>query len=203
MEGPEVLGQDGQQVLVKYESYYVYVHQCRLTLTRSTNIGNSNTNNKVETDEIKEVKHKQSRSNKIITNDKDSEDGSEPEQQREMNNIQDTDTLSTSLEWVSASNTRPLPSENDQVLKKNDNIHFKLKDNSEWKTATLISRSGKATAKYKKAWNSKLDDGTMQSIDYERDLVSFERLPKSSPLVPLIPILAPRRYYAQKFTSLN
>ena len=98
MEGPEVLGQDGQQVLVKYESYYVHVHQCRLTLTRSTNIGNSNTNNKVETDEIKEVKHKQSRSNKIITNDKDSEDGSEPEQQREMNNIQDTDTLSTSPE---------------------------------------------------------------------------------------------------------
>ena len=44
MEGPEVLGQDGQQVLVKYESYYVHVHQCRLTLTRSTNIGNSNTN---------------------------------------------------------------------------------------------------------------------------------------------------------------
>ena len=40
----KVLGQDGQQVLVKYGSYYVCVHPCRLSLTRSTNIGNSNTN---------------------------------------------------------------------------------------------------------------------------------------------------------------
>ena len=70
--------------------------------------------------------------------------------------------------------------ENDQVLRKNDNIHFKLKDNSKWKTATLISRSGKATSKYKKAWNSRLDDETMESTDYKRYVVSFEQLPKSS-----------------------
>ena len=97
-----------------------------------------------------------------------------------MNNIQDNDTLSTSLERLSVCNTRPLPLENDQVLRKYDNIHFKLKDNCKWKTATLISISYKATSKYNKAWNSKLDDGIMQSIGYERDLVSFEHLPKSN-----------------------
>ena len=67
----------------------------------------------------------------------------------------------------------------EHVLRKNDNSCFKLKENSEWKTATLISRSGKAPTKYKKALNSKLDDGTMQSTDYERDVVSLEHLPKS------------------------
>ena len=70
--------------------------------------------------------------------------------------------------------------ENDHVLRKNDKNCFKLKENSECKTATLISRSGKATSKYKKALNSKLDDGTMQSTDYERNVVSLEHLPKSS-----------------------
>ena len=88
-----------------------------------------------------------------------------------MSNIQDTDTLSTSFERLSISNTRPLPLENNQVLRKNDNICFKLKDNSSWKTVTLISRSGKATNKDKKAWNSKLDDRTMQSTDFEGDVV--------------------------------
>ena len=31
----------------------------------------------------------------------------------------------------------------------------------------LISRSGKATGKYKNAWNSQLDDGTVTSIDFD------------------------------------
>ena len=78
--GPgKFLGQDRQQVLVKHGSYYFSVHQCRLSLTRSTNIGNNNTNNQVQSDEIKEVEHKQSRPNNVIPNDDDSEDESEPE----------------------------------------------------------------------------------------------------------------------------
>ena len=45
--------------------------------------------NKAETDEIKEVEHKQSPSNNLIPNDEDSEDESELEQQHEVSNIQD------------------------------------------------------------------------------------------------------------------
>ena len=93
--------------------------------------------------------------------------------------MQDIDTLSTSFERLSISNTRPPPLENDQILRKN-NICFKLKNSNEWKTATLMSRSGKATSKYKKAWNSESDDGTMQSSDHERAIVSLGLLPKSS-----------------------
>ena len=64
--------------------------------------------------------------------------------------MQEIDTLSTSLERLSVSNTRPLPMENDQVLRENDNIRFKPKDDREWKTATLISRSRKTTSKYRR-----------------------------------------------------
>ena len=70
--------------------------------------------------------------------------------------------------------------ENDQVLRKNDSIRFKLKGINELETVTLISRLGKATGKYSKAWKSKLDDGTMQLIDFERDVVSLEHLTKPS-----------------------
>ena len=104
----------------------------------------------------------------------------QPEQQHEVSNMEDINTLSISLKWLSVSNTRLPPLENDQVLRKNNNIPFKLKNRNNWKTVTLISRLGKANGKYKKAWDSKLDDKTMQSIDYEKDAVSLEHLPKSS-----------------------
>ena len=102
------------------------------------NIGNKKKTKQVETNETKEVEHKQSRSNNALPNNEDSEDESEPDQQHEVSNTQDTDTLSTSLERLSFSYTR-LPSlENDQVLTKND-IYFNLQDSNEWKTATSIS----------------------------------------------------------------
>ena len=39
-------------------------------------------------------------------------------------------------------------------LKKNINICFKFNNSDKWNTAKLISRTGKATGKYSKAWNS-------------------------------------------------
>ena len=143
----QVLGQDGQQFLAKYGSCDIRVHPGTLWLTWSTISETKTKKKQVETNETKEVEHKQSRSNNVLPNNEDSEDESEPEQQHEVSNIQDADTLSTSLERLSFSYTR-LPSlENDQVLMKNDNICFNLQDSNEWKTATSISRSGKATRK--------------------------------------------------------
>ena len=81
--------------------------------------------------EIKEVEHKQSQTNNIILNDEDSDDESELEQQHKLSNMQDIDTLSTSLERLSVSTTRPPSLENNQVLKKNNNICFKLKESNE------------------------------------------------------------------------
>ena len=81
--------------------------------------------------EIKEVEHKQSWSNNVIPNDEDWDDESEPEQKHEVSNMQDIDSLSTFLETFNVFNTRPPPLENHQVLRKNDKICFKRKDNNE------------------------------------------------------------------------
>ena len=44
-KGPgKVLGQDGQQVLVKYGSHYVRVHPCRLALEKLQDNSKTNTN---------------------------------------------------------------------------------------------------------------------------------------------------------------
>ena len=43
-------------------------------------------------------------------------------------------------------------------------------------TATLLSRSGKSTGKYSKAWNSSLPDGSVKSIDFERDVTMLEEI---------------------------
>ena len=53
------------------------------------------------------------------------------------------------------------------TLKKNVKIQFQFKDNSEWRTAALISRSGKATGKYSKEWNSKFKDCSIHPTDFE------------------------------------
>ena len=46
-------------------------------------------------------------------------------------------------------------------------VEFILRDSEELKLPNLISRSGKATGKYKNAWNGQLDDGTVTSIDFD------------------------------------
>ena len=44
--GPgKVLGQDGQQILVKYGGNYVRVHPCRVSLARNTHVASSSPNN--------------------------------------------------------------------------------------------------------------------------------------------------------------
>ena len=48
-------------------------------------------------------------------------------------------------------------------LRKDMKVKFSFGNSEELKSGTLISRSGKPTGKYKNAWNSQLDDGTVTS----------------------------------------
>ena len=83
--------------------------------------------------------------------------------------LKEIDNLSASLEKLSVSHREPkLPKP--PTLKKNTKVQFQFKDSNEWRTAVLISRSGKATDKYSKEWNSKLDDDSIHPIDFERDV---------------------------------
>ena len=61
-------------------------------------------------------------------------------------------------------------------LNKNINVRFKLNNLDEWNTAKLISRAGKATGKYSKAWNSQFTDASIKSIDFERDVSDLKNI---------------------------
>ena len=65
-------------------------------------------------------------------------------------------------------------------MKKNTKVQFQFKDSNEWRTAVTISRSGKATGKYSKEWNSKLDDNSIRPIDFERDVDNLHIMSNSS-----------------------
>ena len=57
-------------------------------------------------------------------------------------------------------------------LRKDMTVKFTFGDSNELKSATLVSRSGKATGKYKNARKSQLNDGTVTSINFDCDISS-------------------------------
>ena len=61
-------------------------------------------------------------------------------------------------------------------MKKNAKVQFQFKDNNEWRTAVLISRSGTATGKHSKKWNSKFKDGSIPPIDFEWNADNLHRM---------------------------
>ena len=65
-------------------------------------------------------------------------------------------------------------------MKVNTKVQFQFNDHNEWRTAVLISRSGKANGKYSKEWNSKLDDDSIHPIDFERDVDNLHIMSNSS-----------------------
>ena len=56
-----VLGQDGQQVLVKHGSHYICVHPCRLTLERTPITIQSKNESTQETKQYQQQQHNQER----------------------------------------------------------------------------------------------------------------------------------------------
>ena len=61
-------------------------------------------------------------------------------------------------------------------LKKDMNIRFQLNNDNNLTSGTLISRSGKCGGKYKNAWNIKTADNKITSIDFDRDVASFDEI---------------------------
>ena len=59
-------------------------------------------------------------------------------------------------------------------LRKDMKVKFTLRNSEELKSATLISRSKKATGKYKNEWNSQLDDRTVTYIDFDRIILFWK-----------------------------
>ena len=86
-------------------------------------------------------------------------------------------------------------------MNKNTKVKFQFKDSNEWRTALLISRSGKTTSKYSKEWNSKLDDDSIRPTDFERDVDNLHIMSNSS--VTTLPNTEEIQYFEIYMTAIE
>ena len=84
--------------------------------------------------------------------------------------------LSNSMERLGMSQ----PTESPSTITEKKDLQLKKKQDeantSQRNTTTLLSRSGKSTGKYSKAWNDLLLDGSVKSVDFERDITMLEEI---------------------------
>ena len=190
--GPgKVLGQDGQQILIKYGANYVRVHPCRVTPDRNPQI--TEQAKMFEKDNIFDYKCSPV-SNK---SDQISESESELEYPSTSNNIPNTDnsipnteqntTNQNSRRNIAASTpdlSQHLPPTSLKNLRVNDTVKFRYNNNDEnWHTATLIKRGGKVTGKYANTWNVKFPDNTIKAVDFEREIDSWKTEQVENPAI--------------------
>ena len=154
-----VLGQDGQQILIKHGSNYVRCHPCHVTLTRDKHFDSSK-----ERDEHVDDQEQRVTDNKQINNDKDHLDSSDDDSTKSQENV-DQQNLE-----INSSNKSTI-----KDLKKNQVIKYLPKDSSGWKQTQIISQVGKASGKYKGGWNTQENENEpIKFIDFERDVKEFE-----------------------------
>ena len=156
-----VLGQDGQQVLVKSGSTYILVHPCRLQLisrcdsTASSTLQNDNSNSHNATAATKlDPPYRET------TNPPDSSDS-------EAENISSQgETQANRAEASTNNNTTTHKDVDLKLLKANANVKFKINLDSNWETVKLTSRAGKLTGKYTNWWNTgNIYTGDQKSVD--------------------------------------
>ena len=187
--GPAVvLGQDGQQVLVKHGGSYVRVHPCRLTLIDKKISSINQTENKPPS-----ITSDESSDNEDDTNPVRTEARMENANETERNlstllpattrmpsndNLQNnsyvtepsSNTLSSNKESQQMSTNKKVPVNSKQeILKKiKPNLTVKFKDTTSdsWNYAKTISRAGKVgkNGKYPHWWNVEMDNSQL-SID--------------------------------------
>ena len=165
-KGPGVvLGQDGQQVLVKHGGIYVRVHPCRLMLVNSdcsSNKQETSTSMNNESKQDKDSHHSDDENSSQSSSDEGIDSAEDDDAQKEIEPHLPSD--------VSSNNQH---SENDTTqkkitLKKGMHVRYKTKDDgNNWYSAKLISRSGKATGKYKNEWNVENDEDGKHVVDFD------------------------------------
>ena len=167
-----VLGQDGQQVLIKKGSSYVRVHLCQLELippsprptpeTKTTTIEAPNQQNTKLThcptsfrpQNDSSSQEETSSSGDDQSNDKDTQD----------NGNKNTIPSKQQEHWLNRYHKTTAPTK----IKPNITIEYKLGENSPWETVKALSPAGKVTGKYSNCWNTKNQNNFKQPIDFSK-----------------------------------
>ncbi|XP_066911985.1 uncharacterized protein [Clytia hemisphaerica] len=165
-KGPgTVIGQDGQQVLVKHGSVYVRVHPCRLMLEKS------------------EVQYNPPRNQEDVPNpdapstprqlpqgvDSDSDDD-DTQEITPTNNVEQQTEENGIARSVAGQMQDSVVQKNVTLPKPKQKVKYLPRDDTNWKTVEVISRAGKANGKYKHWLNIKNEDNTVECIDWKNSV---------------------------------
>ena len=189
-KGPgKVIGQDGQQVLVKHGSTYVRVHPCRLALKNSElSMPSDSSKNASTVTNVDPVTSSSTPTNNIHSVcDDDTDDECEVLDNASMQNdiLQDSSHLSNTdvscstqadscqsndseLVHSNVENLNIKSSNSSSALKKGSTVSVKLPNSDNWSDVKLTSRAGKAGGKYKMCWN------TVDTISGAEGYIDFE-----------------------------
>lgn len=163
-KGPgTVIGQDGQQVLVKHGSVYVRVHPCRLVLEKGEACPHLPQGNQIEAIVADKdvIPAEQIEQNECSS-------GSEDEQQRE-----NEETSSANVTPQEPNDQEPNIHQPEHLSNafKMPKVKQKVKylpvNDTNWKTVEVVSRAGKATGKYKHWLNVRNEGNEIEIIDWE------------------------------------
>ena len=169
-KGPgKVIGQDGQQVLVKHGSTYVRVHPCRLTLQDNNFRMLPDSNESVGKKNIDKVSPT---SSSVLADDhvqSVSDDDSEDECEIIDNiPIQTGPSPSDTTGVDVIDKNLKTNAQKSSALKKGSTLSVKLPNSDSWSEVKLTSRAGKAVGKYKMCWNTiDKNSGAEGYIDFE------------------------------------
>ena len=180
-----VLGQDGQQILIKHSSYYIRVHPCRVKLIHSS-VQQSNTQLENENRDKSQEKTTSDHVNNTTTSNNinvqgnhvlfSDESDADCEIQTEQQVTPTNDETIRIQSNNSTSDTRRIaqrkPSRIPVRIKPKINIRFQNKNN-EWINAKILSRAGKVGGKHDGWFNIETADGTKKSVNL-KDIKDIE-----------------------------
>ena len=174
-KGPGTVIGQGNQILVKRGSVYIRVHPCRLKLKNKNQTLDKVIDQDVSNQTTKENKEMKGSIDKIKPDNEinvNEDTVSDVDENTEVSNVADVEQSQIELSsddinlgpesFRSSTDSTKNYIESDKLPKIKKKVRYLPKDNStNWKTATIISRAGKSTGKYKNFLNLCDNDGNV------------------------------------------
>ena len=191
--GPgNVLGQDGQQILIRHGGVYIRAHPCRVIFAKGNNQNLDPNDNLEEPSSL--ITDSDKRKENVLPHDDESSVSSDDEARNETSSIAD-DASNNIFEPATNSANILEPAENSANIlepavnseksseysavislpKPKQNIKYVMNGCDEWVQGSVVSRAGKASGKYKYLMNINEND-KIKEIDFEKDISKWEPL---------------------------
>ena len=177
-----VLGQDGQQILIKHSSYYVRVHPCRVKLIncQHSDIQLDNTNHTEQKEKslldldtsTTAQYNKNQKDNALFSDESDVDFETQIQPQTTQSNEDPIEEQPNNLNNQAKKTTQRKPSQIPIKVKPKINIRFQDKSNN-WVNAKILSRAGKVGGKHDGWFNIETPDGTRRSVNL-KDIKDIE-----------------------------